>query len=275
MYSGGVARRLDMLTLYRAAVQHPEAEVALLMRVFGHHRGALPERLGEDFAGTAAVAGAFVRFADHHRAVAVERDAPTLQWSRRRAAAELSPDEFRRLRFVHADVRRARHAPVDLIATLNFSVGELHTRAELLAYLGSARRRLRPGGLLALDLYGGPGSQRVITQDRPFHAPDGRRLTYRWEQRSFDHATGMTRCRIHYLDARGRRLSPPRGAFNYHWRLWSIAELHDALRDAGFTPATWCDTLDPDTGQSDGHYRPVATLPAREDFVAYVVGLRV
>ena len=72
------------LDLYRSAVQHPLAEVDFLQRVYRHHNGCWPTRLREDFAGTCAVAIAWVAMDENHRALAVERHGPTARWAQRR-----------------------------------------------------------------------------------------------------------------------------------------------------------------------------------------------
>jgi SAM-dependent methyltransferase len=248
------------LDLYRRAVQHPEAEVRFLLETYAQHRGAYPTILREDFAGTAAVAMAWVDFADHHRAVVVESHGPTL-----RRAIRFAGD--RPIRFVHDDVMHVRGPRADVIAALNFSVFEWHDRAALLAYLRHARRCLRDDGMLVVDLFGGPGAMRPGTQTRRIPRDEGGiDFDYLWEQRSFDHVTSRIDCRIHFRVGRQYR----RNAFRYNWRLWSPAELLDTMCDAGFADARlWCDHP-----RHPGQFRPLQSLPARDDFVAYVVACR-
>ena len=71
------------LALYRAAVQHPPAEVAFLQRAYRHYRRRDPLLLREDFAGTAAVASAWVMEDGEHQAMAVESHTPTVRWAMR------------------------------------------------------------------------------------------------------------------------------------------------------------------------------------------------
>ena len=71
---------------------------------------------------------------------------------------------------------------------------------------------------------------------------------------------------------RGRVL---RSAFRYDWRLWTLPELTYLMLQAGFTRAeVWCDAYDPRRRRSDGIYRPRKHMPAREDWVAYVIAVR-
>lgn len=263
------------LDLYRWSVQHPQAETAFLLRAYARHNpGRPPQRLKEDFAGTAAVATAWVQRHETHRALAVESHEPTICWAHRRAQALLG-HRAGDLLFLQADVLEVNQPKVDLVAALNFSVLVYHTRPALTRYFRHARRSLRPGGLLVLDVFGGPGAMRTDIQRRTVRPLDADEsippFTYEWEQRSFDALTGRIDCRIHF-DLPGRRLN---NAFRYDWRLWTLPELLECLEEAGFSRTeVWCDRYDPRQGHSDGIYRPIKSLPAREDWVAYVVGCR-
>jgi hypothetical protein len=146
-----------------------------------------------------------------------------------------------------------------------------HTREALRAYFRHARRSLLPGGVVIIDAYGGPGAMRVGEQRRAVPPQvggnfRGQGFEYRWEQRSYDAVTGKVDCRIHFRV--GKRTI--RDAFVYDWRLWSLPELVEVMREAGFRKAeVWCDTR-----QRPGVYRAVRKMETREDWVAYVVGVR-
>jgi hypothetical protein len=284
------------LDLYRLAVQHPQAEVAFLHRAYTHYaqsrkrRGQHPlnhaTRLREDFAGTSAVACAWVAADENHRALAVESHAPTLYWAQRRAQAELGA-RAGDLHFVHGDVldvRRPYVPGVDIVAALNFSAFIYHSRAALRDYFFCGLHALLSGGILVIDAYGGPGGMRVGEQRRRVTPPSWESIApfgYRWEQRSYDAVTSRVDCRIHFC-LRGGRVS--RNAFRYDWRLWSLTELVELMREAGFAHAeVWCDprprprSNPPSTHprvENDGLFRPLRSLPAREDWVAYVVGVK-
>ena len=59
-----------------------------------------------------------------------------------------------------------------------------------------------------------------------------------------------------------------RDAFVYDWRLWTLPELTRLVCEAKFDRAeVWMDT-------GDGCYEPTASLDNREDWVAYVIGVR-
>ncbi|MAE65650.1 MAG: hypothetical protein CMJ18_15385 [Phycisphaeraceae bacterium] len=254
-------------------MQHPETEVRFLMKCYRRYRRAWPTRLKEDFCGGAHVAAEWVTMGDEMRALAVDHHGPTLRHAERVHAPLLEAREGD-LHLVCADVREITRPQVQVIAALNFSVLIYHDPASMLAYLRAARRSLSPDGVLVLDLFGGPGAMHPGEQTRscPGDPEIGiEPFDYHWQQRDYDAVSGRIDCRIHFTLADGTRIDR---AFRYDWRLWSIAELTELLRTAGFARAeVWCDRYEPGRGR-DGVFRPVRRMPACEDWVAYVVGVR-
>lgn len=279
------AARPHRLALYRAAVQHPDAEVRFLLRAFEHYFPDAPVggRLREDFAGTAAVAAAWVQLDDNHRALAVDNHGPTVRWAQRQATRELG-ERMQDLHIIQADVLDLAAPKVDIVAALNFSTFIYHDREALRQYFRHARRCLRKPGLLVIDAFGGPGAMRIGTQRRnaTLDAPPGSTtptaadapFIYEWEQRSHDPVTARIDCRIHFEWPVGRRRKRIENAFVYNWRLWTLPELRELMLEAGFAACdVWCDRITK-SGRTDGIYRPTASIPAREDWIAYVVGAK-
>ncbi|GAB4188355.1 MAG: hypothetical protein Kow00105_02960 [Phycisphaeraceae bacterium] len=269
---GSTSRSPHKLALYRRAVQHPDAEAHFLKRVFRHYRGEDAFLCREDFAGTTAVATSWVAMHPDHQAMAIEKHGPTARWAERHTT-HLLGERASDLHIVQADVLELTSPRVDVTCALNFSTFIYHDRASLKHYLRSARKGLKRDGVLVIDAYGGPGAMRVGTQTRRVPESDeGPGFMYHWEQRTFDPVTHLTECRIHFtVPGRGRIDS----AFIYRWRLWTLPELIELMLEAGFSRAqAWCDTYRQTEGISDGRYRPVSKMPAREDWVAYVVGVR-
>ena len=113
--------------LYELCVQSPRHLVPFIRAV----HGSSPAVLGEDFAGSAALSHLWVESSPDARAVAVDLDADALGFH---------GDHERVIKHC-ADVM-AINDPADVIFVGNFSIGYLHTRAELVAYLRHARERL-------------------------------------------------------------------------------------------------------------------------------------
>jgi hypothetical protein len=214
----------DRHALYELCVQRPEELASLLRRI----HGGVPVTLGEDFCGTMALSRAWVRTDPAARAVAVDRDASVLH----------RPPQVRAVRRVLGDVveatSRTAHA-VDVLHAGNFSIGEWTTRVHLMTYLRHARARLRPGGVFVCDVYGGESAFLTGSVDREHPGPGGAMIRYTWEQRSADPITGRVVNAMHFEVRRGGAVvAAHRDAFVYSWRLWGVAELRDAMDEAGF-----------------------------------------
>ena len=65
-----------------------------------------------------------------------------------------------------------------------------------------------------------------------------------------------------------------RKAFTYDWRLWTLPEIQELLREAGFASTeVYVDGWDEETEEGDGIYRRRTVLENQAAWVAYVVGL--
>lgn len=212
----------DKFDLYEASVQSPPDMARLLRAV----HGGSPTRLGEDFAGTADLARHWVESIPGASAVAIDLDAEALA----RAAG------IDRLDTVAGDVNDDHpHDPVDVLHAGNFSIGYMHERRDLVAYLRRAFDRLTPGGVFICDTYGGESAYILGSVEKQIPLPHGRHAVYTWEQREADPMTGLVTDVLHFrvFDADECVLDLP-DAFVYHWRLWSLPELRDAMLEAGF-----------------------------------------
>lgn len=225
-----MGERYDRHFLYERCVQAPELLVPLLRRL---HGGA-PRVLGEDFCGTAALAREWLRSDPQAHAIAVDHDAEAL------AGARGTP----RLELVHADVR-AVDVRCDVLFVGNFSIGELGSRDELLSYLRHARARLAPGGVLVCDTYGGAGAWRTGAVERRHWIAPGVCVRYLWEQRTADPLTARVENALSFrVEEAGEIVAELTDAFVYRWRLWSVPELADALRESGFVRPSVVTELD-------------------------------
>jgi SAM-dependent methyltransferase len=272
-----MAKRISLaerLGLYVACVQHPEAEVGMLGKIYegtgGKARKGPAMLLREDFCGTGALASAWVGSDPDRQAMGVDVDGETLKWAWEQGLAALGEERAGDLHLVEGDATKTGGPKVDVVCALNFSVYEIHERGGLVGYFKKCRTRLAAGGVMVVDGYYGPGALATGEQSRKLEKgvklEDGREaVTYFWEQKSVDLATGMVENHIHVGLKDKTRLE---SLFVYKWRLWSPMELSDAMRDAGFKDvAVWGDADD-----ATGRYLPLKGLPTRKDVVVYVVG---
>jgi SAM-dependent methyltransferase len=252
----------DRHQLYERAVQDAPAEVDLVERLLRRH-GRTPRRLREDFSGTALVSAEWVRRGEARTAVAVDLDPSVHRWTRANRLPQLGAAAAR-LRLVAADVRGRNGHGFDAIVAFNFSYSVFKRREELRAYLRAARAALAPGGLVVLDAYGGWDAQKEIVERRRIRGG----VTYVWEQEAFDPITHHLSCAIHFEGPGRRRL---RRAFTYDWRLWTLPELTELLREAGCEDVEVLWDVAP---RGATRYVPRRRAGNQPGWLAYVVGRR-
>lgn len=259
-----MASRADRHDLYQKSVQDVRWEAGFLERIFHEQRGRAPLSLREDFCGTALAACEWVRRNPRHTAVGVDLDAEVLAWGRQHNLSRLEPDASKRIELLQQDVLKVRTQPVDMLLAFNFSYWIFKERATLKRYFRRARESLNDDGLFLLDAYGGSDAYLEMRE-----RDDLGRFTYIWDQADYDPVSGHTTCHIHFAFPDGSRLNQ---AFTYHWRLWTLPELTELLREAGFSAVSiYLEGTDPETGEGTGEFARVDRGEADPAWIAYLV----
>ncbi len=256
--TAGARTAMDAFDLYERAATDGSRSVEFLLAV---HGGAA-SILAEDFCGSGALSRAWAEGSADRRVIAADADPAALDALR----ARLAPEAAQRVALRCADVRAVTD-PADIIAAFNFPIGYWHARADLVAYFRHARSRLRGGGCLVVDIYGGATAFQPGEYEQAL--PGG--IVYIWEQAEADALTGRVRNAMHFTLPGGREL---RNAFEYDWRLWSIAEVREAMAEAGFARSEVYGSLgDAIDGAGRLRVRPLEHGDELdEDYVVYIAG---
>ena len=258
------AKTADRHELYQLSVQAPETEVEFMTRTFRQLYGRKPIEMREDFCGTALFCCAWVKGSLDRRATGVDISGDTLAWGRAHNLARLGA-AAERIELLRQDVRAATRRKFDVINAMNFSYWIFRTRDELRHYFSCVHQALQKEGLFFLDAYGGWESQEPMLERRKIDAG----FTYVWEQASFDPIGHAIVNHIHFEFKDGSRL---RKAFTYEWRFWSLPEIQELLREAGFSDVrVYWDTSDEVDVE---RYRPRARADNRPGWIAYLVAVR-
>lgn len=226
--------------------------------------------LGEDFAGTAALSHLWAQSDPKRRACAIDLDGDALA----------RHGDHTRITKVQRDVHRVPLAsldPCDAIFVGNFSIGYMHERHDLMRYLRRCARRLKRRGVFICDTYGGASTFTTGHVQREHRTPDGRRVLYTWEQREADPITGLVTNAMHFQVDRDNEIEQQmHDAFVYHWRIWSIPELTDAMLEAGFQDVEVYDKV-PSAIDNDGrvYMQPVEDGTDLEESYIVCVAARV
>ncbi|MEK6700787.1 MAG: class I SAM-dependent methyltransferase [Planctomycetota bacterium] len=269
---------MDRFECYELCVQSPRHVAAFLRGVHGNE----PVVLREDFCGTAAVSRRWceeaIRRGDDGRAVAVDFDAETVAKARELVKSDALEG---RLRLVCGDALpkpalAAVADPADVVFVGNFSIGYIKERETLVAYLKLCHRRLAAGmggfggGVFVCDLYGGASAYKLGGLERR-HPSRGREVVrYSWQHEAADQVSGMVTNSISFrVEVDGEVVQEWPRAFVYEWRLWSLPELREAMREAGFASVEVYKDVNVAPGE-----RPAPILNAAEigeDWIVLVV----
>ncbi|MGE0708715.1 MAG: class I SAM-dependent methyltransferase [Planctomycetota bacterium] len=262
------AEQADKYVLYQRSVQNPEADIEFFEQTFAAHYGRRPVTLREDFCGTYLCACDWVARREENRAWGVDLDPEPLAWGREHNQVKLTPVQAQRLTLIQGDVRDPRDFKVDIVAAQNFSYLIFKTREELRNYFRRCLEGLNEQGVLVLDIFGGPDSQRPA-EDTTVYGKEG--FSYVWDQVRYDAITNEIQCAIHFKFKDGSRLQ---NIFEYDWRLWTIAELREVLLEAGFSKAeAYWEGADED-GDGDGNFTLETSAENEDAWIAYVVGAK-
>jgi len=255
------AKTADKHILYQLSVQAPDTEVDFLNAWFTKIRGRKPLSFREDFCGTAILCAAWVKSHKQRTATGLDIDRPTLEWGKKHNLAPLG-DAQERVTLLQEDVRANVKKKHDIICAFNFSYWIFKTREEMKNYFAQVRKGLAKGGLFFLDAYGGWESHEPMQEHRKIKAG----FTYVWDQNTFDAITHDVTNYIHFEFKDGTKLNK---AFRYDWRFWSMPELQELLKEAGFSKVhVYWDTSEDETKDA---YRIRTRAPNQPGWLAYLV----
>ncbi|AKS42184.1 class I SAM-dependent methyltransferase [Wenzhouxiangella marina] len=262
-----MAEKADRHRLYEASVQDPETELEFVAETFQALNGRPLEFIREDFCGTANTACHWVASGASHRAIGVDLDGEVLAWGRDHHLARLDDEQRTRIDLLESDVMEVETAPVDAVLAMNFSYYLFTTRAALKAYFERVRTALVDDGVLFLDAFGGYDAHRELEERTEYDD-----FTYVWDQASFDPITHAMSCQIHFEFPDGSEMNK---AFEYHWRLWTLPEIQELLREAGYSEVTvYWEGTDEESGEGDGIYTPSEQGDADAGWICYLVARR-
>ncbi|MFM7261728.1 MAG: class I SAM-dependent methyltransferase, partial [bacterium] len=187
-----------------------------------------------------------------------------IRWGERRHRSNLPESVASRISILEADVLEVETPGIDCVVAMNFSYFIFKKREVLVRYFRRVFESLADDGLFFCDAYGGSEAHNEVEEDRSL---DG--FTYVWDQNQYNPITGDVVNHIHFRFPDGSEL---KRAFTYRWRLWSLPEIQDAMREAGFTKTTvYWEGTDERSGTGNGVFRPSTSGEVCAGWIAYIV----
>lgn len=254
----------DKYKYYIASVQCPESDVTFFEQVWRELRsGRKLITLREDFCGTFIVCCQWVKSKNGRKAIGVDIDHKPLAYGQKNHYAQLTEKQKKQIQICCSSVLSPRLPCADLIVASNFSYYLLQERKDLLKYFSLARKKLNKHGLFVIDCFGGSACHES-NEDEVKH----KGFSYFWDQSNFDPISHRSQLYIHFKRHGEKKRCK---VFSYDWRMWTLPEIKDLLKDAGFKKihVYWEGTTK--DGEGDGHFKRVNKGEACEAWVAYIV----
>ena len=261
------AKNADIHSLYQLSVQEPSADISFIQKRFKKRNGRKALVLREDFCGTALMCAEWVRGKSARAADGIDLDQQTLDWGRTHNLTTLTDEEIARVQLCKQDVRDSIKTKTDVTCAFNFSYSVFKERQQLLDYFRAAKTGLVKDGAFFLDLCGGLELGAELEE----RSKKGRGVTYVWDQKPFDPINGYAIRHIHFEFSDGSRIKK---AFTYDWRLWTLPELRDLLREAGFQDVEVYWEGDDGSGGGNGIFKRRQTAIEETAWIAYGVAWR-
>ena len=220
------AKNADKYKLYEESVQNVDFEIEFYTSMFKKYSKREGRLLREDFSATAKISQEWVKKNKQNVAYAIDLDKKILDYAKEIARTELTQDQGDRVNYIIANSQTYSMSNVDIISACNFSYWVFKSRVELKKYFTNSYKSLAKDGLLILDAFGGYEAHQELEERTKY-----KDFTYVWDQHKFNPITNDITCYIHF---EFNDKSAIRKAFAYEWRLWSLPEITECLKESGF-----------------------------------------
>ena len=159
----------------------------------------------------------------------------------------------------------------DVLAAQNFSFWLFKTREGVRDYFQHAHANLADEGIIVIDMMGGGQCFEEGHTDVKKIKNGKKGFKYLWHQSRFNPITNDAIFHISFLFKDGSRLDR---AFVYNWRFWSIPEVTELLREAGFSDALiyWEDSNE--DGEDLGTWSRHTVAESQPSWIAYIIGIK-
>jgi SAM-dependent methyltransferase len=250
---------------YERSVQNAESEVDFMTAEYKRHFKKKALTFREDFCGTAAISCDWVKRDKNALAWGIDLDPEPIMMGKKRHYSKLNADQQSRMKYLKENVLKASAPNVDVICAFNFSYFIFKQRHDLLKYFKSVRKSLNKKGVFFIDLFGGPESQKLVTDTK--NIPGG--LKYYWQCQKFNPITHDCLFAIHFKDKTGKH----ENVFTYEWRFWMLPELLDLLKEAGFKKVVPYWEGDDEVGSGNGEFDPATDAENSDAWVSYIAAI--
>ena len=256
-------QKFDKYFYYKESVQSPKEDIQFFKKTYIDFFKKTPRIFREDFCGTFYVGYHWVKAHPQNKAFVIDEDKRPIEYGIKHHFQKLSPSQKSRLKIFNQNVLDQKLPQAEIISVSNFSYFIFKQRALLLKYFKNIKKSLFKQGLFIIDVVGGPDCEGLFEEIIEHEGFD-----YYWDQDSFDPINNTAHFYIHFK-RKGEKKQ--KKAFSYYWRLWSIPELKDVLKDAGFSKIHVYWEQSDKKGEGTGTFKKAVQGEACDTWIAYLV----
>ena len=266
-----LAEKADRFHCYQQSVQAPDHEVDFFEQAYRDEFRRKPYTLREDFCGTFSICCHWVKSNSRRTAIGVDLCGETLQWGRDHNLSKLTNTQQTRVRLIEQDVRKRNRPQVDVLAAQNFSFWIFKTRSEVIEYFKAARANISTEGIMVMDMMGGGDCYLEGHVDKRTIKKGKKGFKYLWKQVSYNPINHDASFSISFKFNDGSKL---KDAFEYHWRFWSIPEVREMLKEAGFSESYVYWEGEDENGEDNGQWERQEQAESAAVWIAYIVAVK-
>lgn len=257
-------KNFDKYKYYKDSVQSPENDVVFFDQIYTQHFNKEAVTLREDFCGTFAICCEWTKLSSNKKAIGIDLDSEPINYGFENNYSSLSEDEKKRVEILEQNVLSPELPTADIIAALNFSYYLFKERQELKDYFQNVYNTLKPESMFIIDCFGGPATQEANEEETEHEG-----FSYFWDQDKFNPVNNHSTFYIHFkIQGEEKREK----VFTYDWRMWTLPELQDLMKEVGFKDVHVLWEADGEDGEGNGDFYRTEEAEDCEAWVAYVIG---
>lgn len=254
----------DKYFYYKKSVQSPKEDIKFFKKTYINLCKKRPKIFREDFCGTFYIGYHWVKDHPENKAIVIDSDKQPIEYGKKHHLSKLNSSQKNRLKILNKNVLDRNLPKADIISVSNFSYFVFKQRDLMLKYFKSIKSSLLKPGLFIIDIVGGPDCE-APSEEIVEHGD----FNYYWDQDNFD---PINNCANFYIHFKRKGESKRKKVFSYDWRLWSIPELKDILKDAGFSKVYTYWEQSNKKGDGNGVFKKVTKESSCDTWLAYLVG---
>lgn len=256
----------DKYWYYLNSVQAPDVDAEFFLQVYKDARKRNPTSLREDFCGTFAVCCEWVKLNPKFQAIGIDLDSEPIEWGKKTFLPKLTESQRNRVAIMKANVMDPSLLTTDIVVAQNFSFFLFKKREELKAYFQNVYKTLDQDGIFVTDCFGGSACYEPNEEETVYKT-----YSYFWDQDNFDPVSNETLFHIHFKRKGEKKRTK---VFTYDWRMWSIPEIRELMKEVGFkkTIIYWEGTTK--SGAGDGVFKATEKGEDCDSWIAYIVGVK-